>query len=73
MLLNEDGSALTHVGGGAFDPEKVYQVCFLSDSLLGMYRNQPLIDFANSHPELLPDGDHHLVWCKDTIVKVWFA
>mmetsp|Transcript_56365 Transcript_56365/g.132030 ORF Transcript_56365/g.132030 Transcript_56365/m.132030 type:complete len:227 (+) Transcript_56365:3-683(+) len=49
--------AVTKINGAALEGERVYRVGVLQLSLNGMNRNQPLIDWADANPTLIPDED----------------
>jgi len=70
MKWDDDVGVLTHVGGEAVDKERVYTVCLLFDSVMGVFRNQPLINWANDHFKQFPlEKTRETVRrCKDTIL-----
>uniref|UniRef100_A0A7S0W998 EF-hand domain-containing protein n=1 Tax=Hemiselmis tepida TaxID=464990 RepID=A0A7S0W998_9CRYP len=66
---------VTHINGEPIVADRLYSVGVLALSLNGMNRNQPLIDYANRHPERVPDLDA-VRHAKDVAVygcstKVW--
>ena len=59
FVWDEAERAVTHINHQPLDPERKYQVAFLALSLNGMNRNQPLIEWTNSHPDVDPAGQLH--------------
>lgn len=45
---------LTHVAGEPFDPERTYRIALVREFFEGMDHIEPLVRFANEHPEAVP-------------------
>lgn len=52
MIWNYEKELLTHVAGQELLPDESYKICVLHDSVMGVYRNQALIDWANTQDHL---------------------
>jgi len=57
ILWDKETNAVTHIGGEPIDLKAEYQIGVVLLSLHGMNKNQPLIDWSNEHPELVPPAD----------------
>eukprot|EP00961_Rhodomonas_salina_P113170 1522658-Rhodomonas_salina.1 len=65
---DEAAQEVVRVGGAALEGERVYRVGVLAVALNGMNRNQPLIDWANSPGQALPN-EEECYGAKEVVVR----
>ena len=67
LVWDESAGVLTQVAGEAVDKSRVYSIGLLYNSIMGVYRNQPLIDWVNCNADCLPRMEDAR-WIKDLLL-----
>lgn len=55
MRVEQPGDALLAVAGEPFDPAREYRIALVRNLLMGLDRIEPLVRFAEEHPERVPE------------------